>query len=30
LLIVIATGFVLAPVFHRVLHKFHVEQSKQD
>ena len=25
LLIVIATGFVLAPVFHRVLHKFHVE-----
>jgi hypothetical protein len=27
LLIVIATGFVLAPVFHRVLHKFHVEQK---
>ena len=27
LLIVIATGFVLAPVFHRVLHRFHVEQA---
>lgn len=27
LLIVIATGFVLAPVFHRVLHRFHVEQK---
>jgi hypothetical protein len=25
LVIVIATGFVLAPIFHRVLHKFHVE-----
>jgi hypothetical protein len=25
LLIIIATGFVLAPIFHRVLHKFHVE-----
>ncbi len=30
LIIVIATGFVLAPVFHRVLHRFHVEQTKQD
>lgn len=30
LIIVIATGFVLAPVFHRVLHRFHVEQGKQD
>ena len=28
LIIVIATGFVLAPIFHRVLHKFHVEISK--
>jgi hypothetical protein len=28
LVIVIATGFVLAPIFHRVLHKFHVETSK--
>ncbi len=28
LIIVIATGFVLAPIFHRVLHKFHVETSK--
>jgi hypothetical protein len=27
LIIVIATGFVLAPVFHRVLHRFHVEQA---
>ena len=27
LLIVIATGFVLAPVFHRVLHRFHVEMK---
>ncbi|MGZ5803974.1 MAG: hypothetical protein ACXWLC_09685 [Rhizomicrobium sp.] len=30
LVIVIATGFILAPIFHRVLHHFHVEQSKQD
>jgi hypothetical protein len=28
LVIVIATGFVLAPIFHRVLHHFHVEQGK--
>ena len=28
LIIVIATGFVLAPIFHRVLHRFHVEQGK--
>ena len=25
LIIVIATGFVLAPIFHRILHRFHVE-----
>src|SRR5471030_2935773 len=25
LIIVIATGFILAPIFHRVLHRFHVE-----
>lgn len=25
LIIVIATGFVLAPIFHRILHHFHVE-----
>jgi hypothetical protein len=25
LIIVVAAGFVLAPIFHRVLHKFHVE-----
>lgn len=30
LLIVIATGFVLAPIFHRVLHKFHVELGKEN
>jgi hypothetical protein len=30
LLIVIATGFVLAPVFHRVLHRFHVEQKGEE
>lgn len=29
LVIVIATAFVLAPIFHRVLHKFHVE-SRED
>lgn len=28
LIIVIATGFVLAPIFHRVLHAFHVESGK--
>jgi hypothetical protein len=27
LIIVIATGFVLAPIFHRVLHHFHVETA---
>ena len=27
LLIVIATGFVLSPIFHHVLHKFHLEQK---
>jgi hypothetical protein len=30
LLIVIATGFVLAPIFHRLLHHFHVETRDQD
>jgi hypothetical protein len=28
LIIVIATGVVLAPIFHRVLHNFHVETTK--
>jgi hypothetical protein len=28
LFVVIATGFVLAPVLHHVLHHFHVEQGK--
>ena len=27
LVIVIATGFVLAPIFHRILHRFHVENK---
>jgi hypothetical protein len=29
LIIVIATGFVLAPIFHRILHSFHVETTKE-
>jgi hypothetical protein len=29
LIIVIATGFVLAPIFHRILHHFHVETVKE-
>lgn len=28
LVVVIATGFLLAPIFHRVLHKFHVETAR--
>ena len=28
LIIVIATGFILAPIFHRILHRFHVETTK--
>ncbi|MGH6894026.1 MAG: hypothetical protein ACREEP_17410 [Dongiaceae bacterium] len=28
LVIVVATGFVLAPIFHRVLHHFHVETGE--
>ena len=28
LIIVIATGFILAPIFHRILHHFHVETTK--
>ncbi len=27
LIIVVATGIVLAPIFHRVLHRFHVETT---
>lgn len=30
LVIVIATGFVLAPLLHRVLHAFHVEEGRND
>ncbi len=30
LVIVIATGFVLAPLFHRLLHRFHVESGKKE
>jgi hypothetical protein len=29
LIIVIATGFVLAPIFHRILHRFHVETKAE-
>lgn len=28
LIIIIATSFLLAPVFHRVLHRFHLESGK--
>jgi len=30
LIIIIATSFLLAPVFHRVLHKFHLESSSDN
>jgi len=30
LFVVIATGFVLAPILHRVLHSFHIEDEKDD
>jgi hypothetical protein len=30
LVLVIGAGFILAPVFHRVLHLFHVERAKDD
>jgi hypothetical protein len=30
LFVVIATGFVLAPILHRVLHSFHIEEGKVD
>ncbi len=30
LVIVIAAGFVLAPIAHRVLHRFHVESSRDE
>jgi hypothetical protein len=30
LVLVIGAGFVLAPVFHRVLHRFHVERGKEE
>lgn len=30
LIIVIATGFILAPIFHRVLHRFHVETNRDN
>ncbi|MFN3671804.1 MAG: hypothetical protein ACK4VM_07850 [Bosea sp. (in: a-proteobacteria)] len=30
LFVVIATGFVLAPVLHRVLHSFHVEEGRDE
>ncbi|PZU83949.1 MAG: hypothetical protein DI527_23360 [Chelatococcus sp.] len=30
LFVVIATGFVLAPILHHVLHSFHIEQGKHE
>jgi hypothetical protein len=30
LIILIAAGFILAPVFHRVLHHFHVDDGKRE
>ena len=30
LVLVIGAGFVLGPVFHRVLHRFHVETGKEE
>jgi hypothetical protein len=30
LIIIIATGFLLAPIFHRVLHRFHVESTHEE
>ena len=30
LIIILAASFILAPVFHRVLHRFHVESGKTD
>jgi len=30
LIIVIATGFVLAPIFHHVLHRFHFEREGEE
>lgn len=30
LFVVVATGFVLAPILHRVLHAFHIERNRAD
>ena len=30
LIIVIASSFILAPIIHRVLHRFHVERSRKE
>jgi hypothetical protein len=30
LILIVATGFVLAPIFHRVLHHFHIEDAGRD
>jgi hypothetical protein len=30
LIVLIAATFILAPVFHRVLHRFHVEEGRHD
>ena len=29
LIFLIATSFVLAPIFHRILHRFHVESGRE-
>jgi hypothetical protein len=30
LVLIFATGLVLAPLFHRVMHRFHLEASRED
>ncbi len=30
LIILVATTFILAPVFHRILHRFHVDEERRD
>lgn len=30
LFLIIGGGFILAPIFHRVLHRFHVENGRED
>jgi hypothetical protein len=30
LVLIFATGLILAPLFHRVMHRFHLEASQED